>query len=231
MAVTKQMRVAKKQSIQKCSEIHTKKGPNTRKKNGYRYNKNFISKRYKNPNDTSTYQYRLASAKSYDLLLDITKGKRFSNPVNNVGHNRYKTWGGNVMQVDYKKKIPYKKFSHTSVKNNSNTLYLPIILDISISSNIVDHQNNIFYSPCYFTTSSHIPPWIQNVVTKTPIYKKRIIIIKARKPTHLEVWHIPKKFILNIKSPVNNMILHAQIIVIVKYYNIYYNKIDNILLY
>ncbi len=71
-----------------------------------------------------------------------------------------------------KNKIPYKKFSHTSVKNNSNTLYLPIILDISISSNIVDHQNNIFYSPCYFTTSIHIPPWMQNVVTKTPIYKK-----------------------------------------------------------
>lgn len=149
----------------------SKKGPNPIKKNGYRYNKNFISKRYKNPKDASSYQYRLASAKSYDLLLDITKGKRFSNPVNNVGHNRYKTWGGNVMQVDYKDKTPYKMLSWNTQQNNSNTVHMPIEIDVTVSNEVVDKDHNIFYSSCYFTTPSHIPPWIQNVVTKTPIYK------------------------------------------------------------
>ena len=178
-----------------------KTDPNPVKETGVRYNKNFFSKRYKNPNDVSRYKYRLASAKSYDLLLDITKGKRFANPVNNVGHNRYKTWGGNIMQVDYKDKTPYKMLSWNIQQNNSNTLHMPIEMDITASNEIVDHSNNIFYSPCYFTTPSHIPSWIQNVVTKSPIYKNTYYYLQGAKADPLRGMLYPEEIFFEHQKP------------------------------
>ena len=143
-------------------------GPNPLKKNGYRYNQNFLCKKFTFEEKS---QYRLASAKNYDLLLDITKGKRFANPVKNVGHNRYKMWGGNVMQVNYNDKPPYTKFTWTTQQKNSNTLHMLVEIDDAASNKIVDQCNNIFYSPCYFSTPGHTPPWIRNVATKKPIFK------------------------------------------------------------
>ena len=179
----------------------TNKGPNPVKHNKHQYNKNFISKRYKNQNDTSRYQYRLASAKSYDLLLDITKGKRFAKSINNVGHNRYKIWGGNVMQVDYKDKIPYSMLSWNMQHSNSNKVHMPIEIDVTASNEVVDKNSNIFYSPCYFTRPSHIPPWIQNVVTKNPIYKNTYYYYQGAKDDPLRGIAYPEEIYFDHQKP------------------------------
>ena len=188
-----------------------KKGPNPPKKNGSRYNQNFISKK------NTSGEYSLASAKNYDLLLDITKGKRFANPVKNVGHNRYKMWGGNVMQVNYKDKIPSKsvtwvKLTHYST---SNTIYKAIALNnanalndtnvmsdaITISYETVDPNHNIFYSPCYFTTPGHIPPWIQNVASSTPIFENTYYYLQGANADPLRGMSYPEEITFKHQEP------------------------------
>ena len=170
------------------------------KKNGYRYNKNFISKRFTKAAGGTPYQYRLASAKSYDLLLDVTKGKRFANPVKNVGHNRYKMWGGNVMQVNYENKTPYKILSWNTQQNNSNTLHMPVEIGITASNEIVDKSNEIFYSPCYFTTPGHVPPWVQHVVSKAPIYKNTYYYYQGAKADPLRGMSYPEEIYFEHQS-------------------------------
>ena len=70
-------------------------GPNPVKKNGSRYNMN-----YGLTSDTSNSCLKFA--KSYELLLDVTKGKLFSNPVmNDSNSHEAEMWAGNTITVSY----------------------------------------------------------------------------------------------------------------------------------
>tara|TARA_Y100001958_G_scaffold160010_2_gene165168 strand:+ start:2109 stop:2816 length:708 start_codon:yes stop_codon:yes gene_type:complete len=183
-----------------------KNGPNPVKKNGGKYNQNFISKHFKaaaNTQNIPENQYRLASAKNYELLLDITKGKRLVNPVKNVGANRYKTWGGNVMQVDYTNSAPIKPVSWTKLTDNSlsNDVYIATNDVITISNELVDPLQQIFYAPCYFSTPGHTPPWIQNVATKTPIFKNTYYYLQGANADPLRGMSYPEEIYFEQQSP------------------------------
>jgi len=179
-----------------------KTGPNPLKKNGYRYNQNFISKRFVEVTHIPPHppnQYRLASAKSYDLLLDVTKGKRFANPVRNVGSNRYKMWGGNVLQVNYDKIHPIKMVSW---KINTKHYTSNIIYTVTtISNEIVDPSSAIFSAPCYFSTPGHTPPWIQNVATKDPIFKNTYYYLQGANADPLRGMSFPEEIYFEQQKP------------------------------
>lgn len=112
-------------------------GPNPIKLNGRTYNDSFIVK-----GDTGNNAC-LASAKSYDLLLDLTKGKRFTNPVLDGGSvSTDELLFGNVLEIDY-----------------SGNNIVPVIVDAS--SNVmtyntgcgasvytIDQSQNMFYPSC-----------------------------------------------------------------------------------
>lgn len=183
-----------------------KTGPNPVKKNGARYNQNFLSKKFKAIGaNTPPLQYRLASAKNYDLLLDITKGKRFANPVKNVGHDRYKMWGGNVMQVNYETKIASIPVTWDIFTNHStsNIIYMASEMNkaITISYEMVDPSQNIFYSPCYFSTPGHTPPWIQNVATKMPIFKNTYYYLQGANADPLRGISYPEEIYFEHQPP------------------------------
>lgn len=90
-------------------------GPNPLKKTGYRYNSNFYTARCDWPTSAPPVSpgFRdvsniIVAARSYELLLDITKGKRYSNPLLTAGSAKYKMWGGNVMEVNYEEGMKRK---------------------------------------------------------------------------------------------------------------------------
>jgi hypothetical protein len=83
-------------------------GPNPLKKTGYRYNSNFYTAKCNQPAGPTDSSNIIVAAKSYELLLDITKGKRFSNPLLTTAAAKYKMWGGNVMEVNYEEGMKRK---------------------------------------------------------------------------------------------------------------------------
>ena len=185
-----------------------KTGPNPLKKNGYRYNQNFISKRFVAQPPTPQQQpppqnqYRLASAKSYDLLLDVTKGKRFANPVRNVGSNRYKMWGGNVLQVNYEKNPPIKLVAwKINTKHYTSNAVLTVNAVTTISNEIVDPSSAIFSAPCYFSTPGHTPPWIQNVATKDPVFKNTYYYLQGANADPLRGMSFPEEIYFERQEP------------------------------
>ena len=181
-------------------------GPNPVKKNGVQYNKNFKATKLVHGNSS---QYRLSAAKNYDLLLDITKGKRLANPVRSVGHNRYKMWGGNIMQVNYKTKIPVKALQWNASSNvndgSSNTILFPIECNNYYkkyrAGNIIDPSNNVFYAPCYFSTPGHIPPWIQSVADKKPIFKNTYYYLQGANADPLRGMSYPEEVYFKRHEP------------------------------
>jgi len=183
-----------------------KNGPNPVKKNGARYNHNFISKHFKavpNTLNIPENQYRLASAKNYELLLDITKGKRLANTIKNVGNNRYKMWGGNVMQVDYTNSLPIKEVSWKKLTDHSssNSIYIATNSAITISNELVDPQQKIFYAPCYFSTPGQTPPWIKNTTTKTPIFRNTYYYLQGANADPLRGMSYPEEIYFEPQSP------------------------------
>lgn len=106
-------------------------GPNPIKNNGSRYNNNFVVK----GGGIGSSDACLVSAKSYDLLLDLTKGKRFANPVlDGASATTNELWIGNVLELDY----------------SGNNIIPVRSIDISTNNTIQDGDDNaiIFPSPC-----------------------------------------------------------------------------------
>lgn len=109
-------------------------GPNPIKLNGRRYNSNFIVKGGGVGNNAC-----LASTKNYELLLDLAKGKRFSNPV--LDGNTATTdehWVGNILHIDY-------------TNNNINPLEdneITYSLLCGESEYAIDPEQRMFYPDC-----------------------------------------------------------------------------------
>ena len=180
-------------------------GPNPIKKNGSRYNQNFMAAKLEHK---LSLQYRLAAAKNYNLLLDITKGKRLANPLRTVGHNRFKMWGGNIMEVNYKKynKVPVKAMNWTGGTmppniGSDNTITTLANCNPPCNWNsppnypghIVDPNNNVFNSNCYLSTPAHIPPWIQNVANKNAVFKNTYYYVQGGNADPLRGITYPEK--------------------------------------
>jgi hypothetical protein len=192
--------------------------PDPIKNTGYRYNENF--KTIALQSTEGEIKYELSSAKNHELLLDITKGKRFANPILNVGHDRYKIWGGNVMNVSYRDKssplllVKYKKLCNmeemnTEEGNDTNVIYIPYTQSgigkdsmcytdgpestKTIIYNIIDQYHNVFYTPCYFSGPAHIPPWIKTTVSKTPAFRDSYYYLQGARANPLAGFAFPQK--------------------------------------
>ena len=142
------------------------------------YNNNFIVK-----GGGDNYAC-LVSAKNYDLLLDLTKGKRFANPVlDGAGASTTDLWVGNVLELDYNTNeiIPVKSIdiSGTTIQDGSDNSILfpsPCLNDCSWNSTgypgfTIDPSYKMFYPLCD-------TPYIQNVCdvsfTNTNYYWKAV---------------------------------------------------------
>lgn len=154
------------------------------KRDSFNYNNNFgiISS-----SDESKYNSCLATAKSYDLLLDITKGKNLVN--SHCGNTdsvaippKYDSWSGNLFSVNYK---------DNSVDNVVNTQNAT-----DPSYNIVDPSYSLFYNDyknneCPLTELSGYPPnWLKVVdisFNNTSYYKE------AQKARLLYNFNYPEK--------------------------------------
>ena len=132
-------------------------GPDPIKNNGSRYNNNFIVK----GGGTGSNDACLVSAKSYDLLLDITKGKRFANPVlDGASANTNELWVGNVLEIDYSANsiIPVRAIepsNNTIINGTDNEILFPspCLEDCSWNSTgypgfTIDPSQQMFYPSC-----------------------------------------------------------------------------------
>ena len=149
-------------------------GPDPIKNNGSTYNDNFIVK------GGNTDNACLVAAKNYDLLLDLTKGKRFANPVlNGASAAKYEMWAGNVLEANYNTNssgvsvIPVRGMiplgTDGDVQDGSdNTIMFPspCVNDCSWNASTypgytVDPNQNLFYASC--DDSNKVVPYIRTV--------------------------------------------------------------------
>lgn len=115
-------------------------GPDPIKLNGSRYNQNFIVRGGGGINNAC-----LVWAKSHELLLDLTKGKRLSNPVLDGGSSATdELWGGNVLEIDYNANgiIPVQDMG-----GNENHIISPDAECVDPNFTI-DPSQNMFYPSC-----------------------------------------------------------------------------------
>ena len=131
-------------------------GPDPKKKNGSYYNDNFIVK-------GTIDDPCLASAKNYELLLDITKGKKFANPIlDGASAAKYEMWSGNVIEANYyaNNVIPVRAMDPSGTDGNikdgsDNTILFPspCIDDCSWNNSVypgytIDPSQTLFYKEC-----------------------------------------------------------------------------------
>jgi len=155
-------------------------GGNPTKKNGSKYNDNFYVSSTSNKNNPCVDGSNvLLACKSYELLLDITKGKKYNNPLMNNSAVKFSMWAGNVTQVSYTDdQIPVVELKWNTdadmIVNGSNNRILfpsPCIDDCNWNSSaypgfVIDPSNQIFYDNC---SSDDIednlnkpPSWLKN---------------------------------------------------------------------
>ncbi|NRA94311.1 MAG: hypothetical protein HRU26_16865 [Psychroserpens sp.] len=140
------------------NDIYKYNETNPLKKNGVRYDKLFGVC----CEEDSNYPV-LLTAKNYDLLLDITKGKYFSNPTLGNAPSAWEMWSGNTYVMDYSNNdiLPVHGFTSDGVPiQYSDNSHIPSIGDIpgpffegmDNSMNgygyTVDSSNILFYSKC-----------------------------------------------------------------------------------
>ena len=140
------------------NDIYKYNETNPLKKNGVRYDKLFGVC----CEEDSNYPV-LLTAKNYDLLLDITKGKYFSNPTLGNAPSAWEMWSGNTYVMDYSNNdiLPVHGFtSDGDAIQYSDNSHIPSIGDIpgpffegmDNSMNgygyTVDSSNILFYSKC-----------------------------------------------------------------------------------
>lgn len=143
------------------------------KKNGVRYDKLFgvcvCGEEYSD-------NVVLSTAKNYDLLLDITKGKYFSNPTLGNAQSAWEMWSGNTYVMDYSNNdiLPVNGFTSESVTiQYSGASYIPSIGDelgpfFEAQDNsmngygyTVDSSNILFYSKC--ADANNKPSWMNYI--------------------------------------------------------------------
>ena len=101
-------------------------------------------------------------SKNYELLLDVTKGKRFANPIlDGASAAKYEMWSGNVMEANYNANggvVPVRAMdpsggSGGSIMDGSDNTILfpsPCINDCSWNNSvypgyIIDPSQTLFY--------------------------------------------------------------------------------------
>jgi hypothetical protein len=143
-------------------------GPDPVKKDGSTYNANFIVK-------GTAAEPCLASAKNYELLLDITKGKRFANPLlDGAASAKYEMWVGNVLEANYHNKgvVPVRGLDGVGsgtiedAEYNAILFPSPCVDDCSWNSSVypgftIDPSQTLFYALC--DDSDKLAPYIRNV--------------------------------------------------------------------
>lgn len=144
------------------------------KKNGVRYDKLFgVCVCGEEDSDNVV----LSTAKNYDLLLDITKGKYFSNPTLGNAPGAWEMWAGNTYVMDYSNNdiLPVNGFTSENGSNivYSNTSHIPSIGDelgpfFEAEDNsmngygyTVDSSNILFYSKC--ADANNKPSWMNYI--------------------------------------------------------------------
>ena len=111
------------------NDIYKYKESNPVKKNGVRYDKLFGVCGCGEEDSDNTV---LLTAKNYDLLLDITKGKYFSNPTLGNAPSAWEMWSGNTYVMDYSNNeiLPVNGFTADSgTIQYSDTSNIPSIGD------------------------------------------------------------------------------------------------------
>jgi hypothetical protein len=152
-------------------------GPNPVKKNGFKYNMNFgIGQPQCGGTPTDCSGGCLKFARSYELLLDVTKGKLFANPMlNEANSHEGEMWAGNIITVSYG---AYPVVDTSYGAGNFNKVLFPFdtcAIDCSYGYGqypgmVVDPSNRIFNHPCAAGTryATHgVPPWVANTATAT----------------------------------------------------------------
>jgi hypothetical protein len=157
-------------------------GPNPVKKNGFRYNMNYGIGQ---PSCSTTTPEEcvggcLKFARSYELLLDVTKGKLFANPMlDEANSHEGEMWAGNIITVSYG---DYPVVDTSYGAGNFNQVLFPFdtcAIDCSYNYGyypgmVIDPSNKIFNFPCAAGTSNAthgVPPWIPNTATLTDLTK------------------------------------------------------------
>jgi hypothetical protein len=116
------------------------------KSNGVKYNENF-----------GLHNQCLAFAKSYDLLLDVTKGKYYTKPVEDSNWTSNEAWSAGLYSVDYSANNVKTVVDTSYNAGNSNQIIFPMtqpaeLADISWNGLYpgvrVDPSYNIFYNEC-----------------------------------------------------------------------------------
>ena len=99
----------------------------------------------------------LAFAKSYELLLDVTKGKYYTAPVKDSNWVSNEAWSAGLYSVDYSRNQVNTVVDTSYNAGNRNRIIFPMtqtadIADISWNGLypgvIVDPSYNIFYNQC-----------------------------------------------------------------------------------
>ena len=116
------------------------------KNNGVNYNENF-----------GLHNNCLAFAKSYDLLLDVTKGKYYTTPVEDPNWNSNEAWSAGLYSVDYPANNVNVVVDTSYNAGNGNRIIFPMtqsaeLAEISWNGLYpgvrVDPSYNIFYNEC-----------------------------------------------------------------------------------
>ncbi len=157
----------------------------------------------------------LTYAKNYDLLLDITKGKHYTDYLNSdYGLNtdyKWQMWAGNTYLVDYNEKnIDPLKFitidsSGSNKINSYNSGKLPYqpydygdsSTDIDYPGFIVDASNVLFYTECKELTQT--PSWNKFVDIS---FNDTNYFWKGKNSEPLQGFNYPRK--INIFNEIND---------------------------
>lgn len=116
------------------------------KSNGVNYNQNF-----------GLHNNCLAFAKSYDLLLDVTKGNYYTNPGEDPNWISNESWSAGLYSVDYSANNVNTVVDTSYNAGNANKIIFPMTqsaeaADINWNGLypgvIVDPSYNIFYNEC-----------------------------------------------------------------------------------
>lgn len=153
---------------------------NPKKKNGFSYNNKFSVR--KTNNDKGC----LVSAKDYNLLLDITKGKTITanqniscNGNTDIKMNApiFDAWSGNLYSVNYSE----HGVGSILQFDQTNCVY------------DVDPNNELFYQPCPSTELSGIPPEWFNVVDIS--FNNTAYYIEANRAQLLNGFNYPEQVV------------------------------------
>jgi hypothetical protein len=139
-------RTSKQKTIYKDVVNQVQSKTNFIKSNGVNYNENF-----------GLHNQCLSFAKSYDLLLDVTKGKYYTKPVEDPNWVSNEAWSAGLYSVDYSANNVKTVVDTSYNAGNSNRIIFPMtqpaqLADISWNGLYpgvrVDPSYNIFYNEC-----------------------------------------------------------------------------------